>query len=153
MDLKEMLVNVIELKKLNNQYGWQSCFDVPDAYDQMENLASEIHADLENAFPNFGSITHGHIKDNLESIASDFLNNNWNTDDLDDIEIHYYSLDEYIEIFVLEGLDEQGRQLFDSLFYWMNSDDRGKWLYTNYVQGESNTYTNIFHDYFIEVRN
>lgn len=149
----DVLKLMVEKKGLDNQYGWQSCFDVPEAYDKMEELANEI-IDLINEYTSdyqnlTFSVSMEAVREELESIAFDVTNNNY---DIDSIDVNFLTQDDYIETYVIEGMDESARSMFDSLFYFMNSDHRAAWLKNNTIFIEaSNMYSNNFFDFVIVV--
>ena len=53
-----------------------------------------------------------------------------------------HSQDSYIETYLLDGIDERGVELFNSVFLYMNTDERGDWLSSQVVDHEENQFTN-----------
>lgn len=53
-----------------------------------------------------------------------------------------HSQDSYIETYLLDGIDEQGTELFNSVFLYMSKDERGDWLSSQVVDHEENQFTN-----------
>lgn len=136
-NIKLAVEKMVEKKQLEGSYGHASCFDFPKEYDKMEELADEIGEILNH---------DDKVYEIVKTIAFDAYNGNI---DLEYVDFSLFSQDDYIEAYLLESMDESGRNMFDSLFYWMNSDDRGRWLEVNYLAGEANIYTDKFIDTII----
>lgn len=128
-NLNLVVAKMIEKKDLEGRYGWASCFDYPEQYDQISDLEIEIDDLLE------GDDTMYKI---LDAVATDVMNGNV---DAETLELSVYTQDEYLEYYVLEGMDEHAKNMFDSLYYFMDSDTRGKWLEANYLAHDPNVYT------------
>lgn len=128
-NLKLIVAKMVEKKALENKYGWASCFDYPKQYDAMTDLELEIDDLLEG---------RDELYPILDTIACEI---DWGNIDLETLEVNHYSQDEYLEYYVLEGMDEHARKMFDSLYYFMDSDTRGQWLEANYLAHDPNVYT------------
>jgi hypothetical protein len=146
-NLKQMVEMTIEKRELEGKYGWVSCFDAPEAYDKMEIINNELF-ELAKDVVEGREIVAGHLLDSLDSIASDVMNGNY---EMSDLEISYHTQDDFIDNYVLEGMDDSATQMFNSLFYFMNSDERILWLGTNHLMPMPNTYTNKWIDYVLMI--
>jgi hypothetical protein len=142
-EVKNIIALMAEYYSLNSRFGYVSCLDVPEAYDRMEEIQNEIeelliseYAGVANMMTNNVSIRK--IREVLESIAYDVHNNNVN---LEAVDISFYTQDEFICEYVCSNFNEQQQELFDSLFYWINSDSRGAWLYQREYDSDT-MYTN-----------
>lgn len=131
-NLNLVVAKMVEKKDLEGRYGWASCFDYPEQYDKMTDLELEIDDLLEG---------NDKLYNILDAVAVDVYNGNI---DAETIEINHYSQDEYLEYYVLENMDEQAKSMFESLYYFMNSDLRGQWLEANYLAHDPNVYTDKF---------
>ena len=145
--MKNIIKLMIEKKELESQYGSLSCFDYPKEYERMEELTTEINKLIKQEVNVDAPISY--IYEVLDKVALDIMNNN--NIHLDEIEIYVYSQDDFIEFYILEGMDESARNMFDSLFYFMDSDHRAAWIKANYIAGDPNLYTNQFIDFVVVV--
>lgn len=144
-DLKLVVVKMMEKKDLEGRYGWASCFDYPEQYNRMEELASEIFTALEEMTDEYKA---RQVYECLESIAIDIANNY----DIETIDgISFMSQDEYLDDYVLSGMDESATSMFNSLFYFMDIDGRNNWLETNYLANDPCIYTNKMMDFVLMV--
>lgn len=145
-DLKLEVVKMMEKKDLEGRYGWASCFDYPEQYNRMEELASEIFTSLEELTNEYKA---KQVYECLEAIAIDVSGGNYDLESLDSI--IYMTQDTYLDEYVLSGMDESAKKMFDSLFYFMNSDSRNNWLEANYLAHDPNIYTSKMMDFIIMV--
>ncbi|WP_353856760.1 hypothetical protein [Bacillus sp. Bos-x628] len=143
----ELTKKMIERKELNDRYGHASQADHPEQYERMEDLDIEIFQEL--AEVDGSEVIQRHLLDSLDSIASDFMNNNYNEESIDNIS--FYTQEDFIETFIVEGMDESSKKVFDSLFYWMDSDSRSRWIEKNHLVEMPNAYSNRWVDYVLIV--
>lgn len=150
--MKNIIQKMVELQELNDRYGHISCFDAEEEYNQMEDLAEEIYSDVDRlarqhkdgyGVPLFSTES---LREALDNIAYEIHAGNIN----EDAELHIYTQDEFLEHYVLQGFDESQTEVFDSLFYFMNVDDRVKWLDINHIDGNC-MYTNRMIDFVIVI--
>lgn len=146
-DLKLVVVKIMEKKDLEGRYGWASCFDYPEQYERMEELASEVFNELTELTNEYKA---KQVYECLEAIATDISGGNYDLESID--EISFMSQDDYLEDYVLSGMDESATEMFNSLFYFMNVDSRNNWLETNYLAHDPNVYTHKMMDFIIMVR-
>jgi hypothetical protein len=146
--LKNVLVKMIEKKELEGTFGHASCFDYPEQYERMEELATEINEAL-TRYEEI-DVLRKHLFESMESIAIDTMNGNYDLETISDIA--HYTQDDFIEIFITDMMDESARTVFDSLFNWMDSDSRSKWIEVNYLAGEPNTYSNQHIDFVLMIQ-
>jgi hypothetical protein len=131
-NFKMMVEKEMELQELNNQYGWQSCYDVPEAYDKMSDLENEL-SDLAHEVAGT-ELYYKDVADLAETLAGDLRNAGKTADEA---EMYLYSRDDYFHDIVLGG---ESNEMAEQLYYWVSSDDRGKWLEANYLH-DANIYT------------
>ena len=134
--MKELIDLLVEKKRLEDKYGHISCFDAPEAYERMEELADKARERAEQLAKECRCSTSA-IMEVAEDIADDILDGNIR----DDVNVSLFNVDDFIEEYVLSGVDEAGRKLFDSLYYWMDADMRIQWLKRNYIDGDHSIYT------------
>ncbi len=145
--MKHILSLMVEKKQLENQYGWQSCFDVPEQYDKMENLSVEIMSNLKEYEKHHTDILATNLYDVLDTIAFEIVNGNIS----EEAEVMFYTQDDYLETYVLGNFNEEQMEVFDKLFYYMNSDDRAGWLKSNYINNDPNEYTDNLVNFVVVV--
>lgn len=145
--MKHILSLMVEKKRLEDQYGWRSCFDVPEQYDKMENLSVEIMNNLKEYEKHHTDILATNLYDVLDTIAFEIVNGNIS----EEAEVMFYTQDEYLETYVLGNFNEEQMEVFDKLFYYMNSDDRAGWLKSNYINNDSNEYTDNLVNFVVVV--
>ncbi|MDC3424551.1 hypothetical protein NC797_08510 [Aquibacillus sp. 3ASR75-11] len=56
-----------------------------------------------------------------------------------------------METYVLGNFNEEQMEVFDKLFYYMNSDDRAGWLKSNYINNDPNEYTDNLVNFVVVV--
>lgn len=134
--MKKLIDMLVEMKRLEDRFGHISCFDAPEAYKRMEELADEARERAKQLAKECGCSTSA-IMEVAEDVANDILDGNIR----DDVNVSLLNVDYFIDEYVLSGIDEAGRNLFDSLFYWMDADMRIQWLKRNYIDGDHSIYT------------
>jgi hypothetical protein len=145
--MKDLLKMAIEYETLNNQYGHVSCFDVPEKYEEMEELISNLHEKCKKFF-NGDEYYAKKLVEILKTIAYECVNGNYN---FDNIELCFYTQDDFIEEIVLSGMDESAKDMFDRLFYFMDIDHRVAWLKSNYLNPNPHAYHDEMVNFVIEV--
>ncbi|MGQ9028444.1 hypothetical protein BLL41_21370 [Bacillus sp. FMQ74] len=145
--MKHILSLMVEKKRLEDQYGWRSCFDVPEQYDKMENLSVEIMNNLKEYEKHHADILASNLYDVLDTIAFEIVNGNIS----EEAEVMFYTQDDYLETYVLGNFNEEQMEVFDKLFYYMNSDDRAGWLKSNYINNDPNEYTDNLVNFVVVV--
>lgn len=123
--LKNAIQLLVQKMELEDRYSHVSCFDAAEAYEKMEELAAEA-MDIASSYKN---VTAASLYEVLHDIAYDLKNGNLD----EDVELHLYTQDEFIDEYITTHLNDEAVKLFDSLFYFMNSDDRVAWLRNNYI--------------------
>ncbi|UTV34852.1 hypothetical protein [Bacillus altitudinis] len=143
----ELTKLMIERKELNNQYGSFSSHLYPARYARMEDIEKEVFEELAKVEPS--EVIQRHMYDSLDSIAIDFMNSNYNEESLE--YITYYTQDEFIERYIVKGIEGEAERMIDSLMNWMDSDTLGRWIDRNYLTNMPNTYTNRWVSYILMV--
>ena len=146
--MKNLVLKMVEKIQLENKFGWASCYDYPAEYNQMIDLEVEICEALEKYNDTNYSKRGTDLYENIEDIAKEVVNGNI---DAESLELSYYSIDEWIEMYVTEGMEEAEKKTFESLFYYMPTDVRNGWLEGNHLSNFTNTYTNIMIEYILMV--
>lgn len=135
---KEIVSNMMEWYKLKDEYGSISVYDAPKQYEEMEELMTEVHSDIKNYFVDihknifFDDLKEAFIK------AISYIESN--EIDLDSVEINFMTQDEYLD-YILQGANEVGVDMFNSLFYWMSDNDRGNYLKREYIDHCNDEFT------------
>lgn len=144
-----IIVNKIrEKSELENRYGWVSCFDAPEAYNEMGKLAGEIEELCEEVVQS--NLDHNGFAKFLPETLRDVLYYiNGHFDSIEGKELVLYTQDEYIETYVLGGISEDAREVFDNLFYYMNSDERAGWLHSHYIDHDECAFADEYVDFVI----
>jgi len=143
----ELTKLMIERKELNNRYGLAESTQFPEEHARMEDIDSEIYQEL--AKIESSEVIQRHMYDSLDSIAGDFLDESYNPDAVENI--RYYTQDEFIETFIVKGIEGEAERMIDSLMNWMDSDTLGRWIDRNYLTNMPNTYTNRWVSYILMV--
>lgn len=146
--MNELVTKMVAKLQLENKYGNLSCYDYPKQYEQMIELEVEICEALDKYNENEYSKRSNDLYENIKDIAKEILNGNINDDDLT---LEYYSIDEWIEVHVTEGMEEAEKKTFESLFYYMPTEVRNSWLEGNHLSNFTNTYTNVMIEYILMV--
>lgn len=146
--IRHIINQLVQVEELKDQYGWQSCLDVPDAYDEMGEKGTES---LMNAWQFANDAGKDICGTNIFTVCQDIAREIVNGNISRDAEIHFYSQDAYIEQYITESMDESAQKVFDSLFYWMNSDDRARWLQSNYLTHDPEAWTDTWSTFVILV--
>lgn len=123
--LKNAIQLLVQKMELEDRYGHVSCFEAAEAYEKMEKLAAEA-MDIASSYKN---VTAASLYEVLHDIADDLKNGLLD----EDVDLHLYTQDEFIDEYITPHLNDEAVKLFDSLFYFMNSDDRVAWLRNNYI--------------------
>lgn len=123
--LKNAVQLLVQKMELEDRYSHVSCFDAAEAYEKMEKLAAEA-MDIASSYKN---VTAASLYEVLHDIADDLKNGFID----EDVELHLYTQDEFIDEYITSNLNDEAIKLFDSLFYFMNIDDRVAWLRNNYI--------------------
>lgn len=145
--IKEIIQTLLEVKQLNDKYGHISCFDVPNEYDKMEQLRTEAIEKTESVSKTMTDVSATAIYDVCNDIAHEM---NWGNIN-ETADSHIYSRESYIETYITESMDDTALRMFESLFYFINSDERGKWLQANYINQEPNEWTDERSYFVIQV--
>lgn len=123
--LKNAIQLLVQKMELEDKYSHVSCFDAAEAYEKMEKLAAEA-MDIVSSYKN---VTAASLYEVLQDIAYDLKNEFIDKD----VDFHLYTQDEFIDEFITSNLNDEATKLFDSLYYFMNIDDRVAWLRNNYI--------------------
>ena len=144
--MKELVMKMVDKLEVERKYGNLSCYDYPAEYNKMIDLEVEICEALDQYNETEYSKRASDLYSNIADIAIDIINGNINADTL---EINYYSIDEWIEVYITNGMCEAERKTFESLFHYMPTDVRNGWLEGNYLANFTNTYTNVMIEYIL----
>lgn len=145
--IKGIIQTLLEVKRLDDKYGHISCFDVPKQYDEMERLRTEAIEKTESISKTIENVSASDIYDVCNDIAHEM---NWGNIS-ETADSHIYSQESYIETYITQSMDDTALRMFESLFYWINSDERGKWLQANYINQEPNEWTDKRSCFVIQV--
>lgn len=143
--VNELMKLLIEKQQLEKAYGWQSCFDVPEQYERMEELATEAQEQAETISKQLKDTSTESLYSVCKNIADEVANGNIS----ETADFLFYTQDEYAETFITTKLDEEGERMFNSLFYWMGSEGRGEWIKANYTNNDPNEWTDTFATFVI----
>ncbi|MDA2738398.1 hypothetical protein PDQ75_24915 [Bacillus cereus group sp. Bc015] len=146
--LKDLTILMVAKLEMENRYSHLSCFDYPKEYQQMEDLNDIIFEILKKYNDDSYSNHANDLYENIKDIAIDVINGNI---DIESAEISYYTLDDWVEIYVKEGLSQDAKEMFESLFLFMDKATRNQWLEGNHLSNFTNTYSNIMLDYILMV--
>lgn len=146
ISLKEVTTMMVDKLEMENRYGHLSCFDYPTEYQQMENLNEIIFDVLCKYNENEYSQRANDLYENIKDIATEIINGNINADRL---ELNYMPINEWVEVYVTEGMCDEAKKLFESMFYFMDTHTRNNWLEGNHLSNFTNTYTNHLMDYIL----
>lgn len=144
--IKSIVGMLVEREQLKQCYGWRSCFDVPEQYDRMDELAEEAREMIKELASEHG-IYFEDLYEVLSTIAYEVANGNIH----EDADYDFYTQDDYIDAYITSGMSYDERDIFDSLFYYMNSDDRAGWLHSTYIGHDPNAWSNRTADFVIIV--
>ena len=148
LSLNEITLKMVEKVELENRYGNLSCYDYPKQYEQMTDLEVEICEALDKYNENEYSKRSSDLYANIEDIAKDIVNGNIDAENMD---LQYYSINEWIEVYISSDMEEAEKNTFESLFYYMPTDVRNGWLEGNHLANFTNTYTNVMIEYILMV--
>lgn len=143
----ELTKLMMERKELNGRYGFAEASKFPEQHARIEDIDNEIYQEL--AKVNTSKVIQRHIYDSLDSIAGDFLDGNYNEDSLEGIS--YYTQDEFIETYIVNGFSGAAERMIDSLMNWMDMDSLARWIDSNYLTNMPNTYTDKWVSYILMV--
>ena len=146
LSLNEITLKMVEKVELENRYGNLSCYDYPKQYEQMTDLEVEICEALDKYNENEYSKRSSDLYANIEDIAKDIVNGNIDAENMD---LQYYSINEWIEVYISSDMEEAEKNTFESLFYYMPTDVRNGWLEGNHLANFTNTYTNVMIEYIL----
>ncbi len=121
---KKVINKVIELQDLESNYGSISCFDVPEAYEEMEIINDFLYDYFKKEFSSY-------ISEAIELLKNALLE----VDNIKNVEsIKISRFEEYIND--MEHSSVEVEEVFNSFFYWMGIDDRKKYIASHYLDGE-----------------
>ncbi|MFR7272467.1 hypothetical protein ACLVL5_06205 [Streptococcus pneumoniae] len=143
----ELTKLMMERKELNGRYGFAEASKFPEQHARIEDIDNEIFQELAKVEPS--EVIQRHMYDSLDSIAGDFLDENYNPDAIENISC--YSQDEFIETYIVQGFTGAAERMIDSLMNWMDSDALARWIDSNYLTNMPNTYTNRWVSYILMV--
>ncbi|MDZ4632282.1 hypothetical protein ORN01_25330 [Bacillus cereus] len=146
--MNELVTKMVAKLQLENKYGSLSCYDYPKQYEQMIDLEVEICEALDQYDENAYSKRSSDLYENIKDIAKEIINGNINDDDLT---LEYYSLHEWVEVHVTSNMCEEAKKVFESMFYYMPTENRNNWLEGNHLSNYTNTYSNVMLDYILMV--
>ena len=121
---EEVIEKIRESQKLKYQYGGYSCFDYPNEYNRMTELDEEV-------FESLKADGHANPQDIISTIEM-FIDGYGNHEDVTNFSI--ISCDDFVAEYVQSGFADNDKavQIFDSLFYWIESNDRMNYLIMNH---------------------
>jgi len=145
--IKSIVDMLVEKERLEQRYGWKSCLDVPEQYDRMDELAEKAR-EMTKEFASEHGIYFEDLYEVLSTIAYEIANGNIH----EDADYDFYTQDDYIDTYITDGMRPDERNIFDSLFYYMNSNDRAGWLHSNYINPDPNAWSNRMADFVIIIK-
>lgn len=143
----ELTKLMMERKELNGRYGFAEASKFPEQHARIEDIDNEIFQELSKV--DTSHTVQRHMYDSLDSIAGDFMSGNYNEDAVENIT--FYTKDEFIETYIVQGFTGAAERMIDSLMNWMDSDTLARWIDNNYLTNMPNTYTNRWVSYILMV--
>jgi hypothetical protein len=146
-NFKTLVRKMVTQETLEQAYGHQSCIDFPKQYEQMEVLNEEVRQALQEF--ETSTVLSGHLLGCVTDIAREIANGNLYWSDI--YGVTCYSFEEYVETFVTNNMPKQQKETFNSLFYFMNLDQRKEYIEVNYLMNDQYAHCTKLLDYVVRV--
>ena len=151
--IKSIITKMVTKKKLEDNFGPSSGRDVPEASMEIDELAEDIKLEISGVLA--GHLDHGGFTkfsfESLEAELNDIADEIVFGNIIEDAEFTLMDREQFLETYAIGGYTEEQREVFDNVYYYMNDDMQGQWLFSKYIQHDNDMYTNNSVDFVIIV--